>query len=74
MVHEVMIEKEGKTKEQAIEEAKKIVASIRTIKKWKYKSVSTKWSEKQILDERGNVTDVVKDKEYWSILFDVEWV
>jgi len=72
-MHEIFLEKKGRTKKKAIEEAKKIVASIRTIKKWKFKSISTKWSEKQILDEKGNVTDVVKDKEYWSILFDVEW-
>jgi len=73
MVHEVLIEKGTKTEDEAIEEAKKIVASIRTIKKWKFKSISTKWSEKQILDEKGNVTDVVRDKEYYSVLFDVEW-
>jgi len=73
MVHEVLLEKEGRTKKQAIEEAKKIVSEIQGIKKWKYKSISTKWSEKQILDEKGNILKTEKDKDYWSIIFDVEW-
>jgi len=72
-MHEILLEKEGRSKKKAIEEAKKIVASIQGIKKWKYKSTSTKWSEKQILDEKGNVIKTEKDKEYWSIIFDVEW-